>query len=340
MKKENTIKYKEEWVKLYNEGVSIREIGRRYGYAMSTVKSRISDSITKRDKNENDKFHEVWGKLYKEGFTLSQIGDVYGVNKCVVRRVLIKYGYVKNELSRGKYNHLKNDMVKMYQEGYSLREIAKKFNLSNQTILNYIKSVDEEVIRDYSTSLRLYDYNENYFETLTEESAFTIGLLARTSFVIDERCRRLLRMGFAGSKKDVIDCIARNIAFKELKYNYNDKEKFFRPEIFGSKLIDDLILIGIRAKGKDFSRINVSDEYISNFLDGYIYASYKELKNCITIQIVNIVDENEFIKYMESLNITKYMFVDTKTKRMLKILDEDKNKFTHKILDIKLKYNI
>ena len=258
----------------------------------------------------------------------------------VPETVLVKYGHIKNQLSRGKYNHLKDDMVKMYKEGYSLREIAANFNLSNQTVLNYINSVDEEVIRDYSTSLRIHNFNENYFETLTEESAFTVGLMARTAFIINERCRRLLRMGFVASKKDVIDCISRNINYKEIKYNYNEKEKFFRPEIFGSKIIDDLIAIGIRTKGKDYDKINIDEKYISNLLDGYMYSSYKELKNCIAIQIVNIVDESEFVKYIESLNVKKYMFVHTKTKMTLKIFDEDKDKFLHKISEIKVKYKI
>lgn len=340
MRKENTVKYKEEWIKLYNEGLSFREIGRRYGYAMSTVKQRISDSVIKRDKNENDKYHEIWGKLYENGFTLTQIGDVYGVSKCVIRRVLVKYGYINNILNRGKYNDLKEDMVKMYRGGYSLREIAEKFNLSKQTVLNYIKFVDEGVIRDYSSSLRVYNYNEDYFEELTEESAFTLGLLIKTSFIINEKSRRLLRMGFSGGKKDVIDCIARNINFKEIKYNYNEKEKFFRPEIFGSKIIDNLSVIGVRTKGQDYNKVNIPEKYISNFLDGYIYACYKELKNCIAIQIVDLIEEEEFSKYMESLNIYKYLFVDKKTKKMLNINNEDKDKFLQKISDIKLRYEI
>lgn len=76
----------------------------------------------------------------------------------------------------------RNTLLNDYALGYSQKKIAKKMNVSEDTIRKWMK---EENI---PTRKRKYSLNENYFEEImNEEQAYWLGFLAADGYISEKR---------------------------------------------------------------------------------------------------------------------------------------------------------
>lgn len=339
--KNSTEIYKEEWIKLYNEGMSYREIGNMYGYAMSSVKNRISDFVVKRDKFANDKYADIWGELNGKGYTTSQIAEVYGVSKHVVYRVLKKFGYVSSSLSKGKYKHLQGDMVRLYKEGKSLKEIADLFNLSKQTVLEYIKADNQNIIRSYSESIRRYSIDDEYFDNIDSKKAFVLGLMIKTSFLVNKTGRYSLKMGFPKKKEDIVKYIFAQMNYENTNYNYNEKEDFYRPEIGCLKLTQQMKTIGFREANHEYTVLNIDKKYKNDFINGYIFTNIVEYKNTINIECIKYCDSIEIKKWLSHIGVTDDLVTMTYGEKFIVVEKErSEKKIFDALKNIEKKYGL
>lgn len=92
----------------------------------------------------DDKYSEIVG-LYKCGFSSNKIAELYGVSKNIIRKILATLGVKLRDPKRIKLNHQEFlELVEDYKSGYSLRELAKRYDCSNTGLKEYLikKGVD------------------------------------------------------------------------------------------------------------------------------------------------------------------------------------------------------
>lgn len=86
-------KFKDEWVALYNQGMSMRAIGGQYGVSAGTVKNVIKyDVESRKNAGKYDAYIEEWISKYRQGSSVQQIAKQYNVAHSTVKMYLLKNG--------------------------------------------------------------------------------------------------------------------------------------------------------------------------------------------------------------------------------------------------------
>lgn len=98
----------------------------------------------------DDKYDEIVG-LYKSGFSVNKIGELYGVDKSVIGRILTTLGVKLKDPKRIKINHQEFlELVRDYETGYSLRELAKRYNCTAVGLKEYLQKKGVDIKKKYS----------------------------------------------------------------------------------------------------------------------------------------------------------------------------------------------
>lgn len=133
MKTKNLRQYKDEFIKLYNEGYSFRKIGEMYGVSKGSVGRYIKEGAELRVKGLTESQRQKAKKLYLEGFTVNAISDKLGSAYSTVKNYLSnEFGIVTN--GNKKYEHLVDNIVKDYENGLNATEISKKYSILDKQL--------------------------------------------------------------------------------------------------------------------------------------------------------------------------------------------------------------
>lgn len=92
----------------------------------------------------DDKYDEIVG-LYKSGFSTNKIAELYKVDKGLIGRILTTLGIKLKDPKKIKINHQEFlELVEDYKTGYSLKELAKRYNCTAVGLKEYLlrKGVD------------------------------------------------------------------------------------------------------------------------------------------------------------------------------------------------------
>lgn len=112
--------------------------------------------------------YDEWEKLYLSGVSTIKIAEQYGTTHSTVRKALLRQGIklrTKQETS-SKYAHLYDDWLKLYNQGWSAREIAEKYNVGKATVT----AVIEKYGSPRSHSEAASKYSQYYHEWLKRYS--------------------------------------------------------------------------------------------------------------------------------------------------------------------------
>lgn len=169
-------------IDLYNNGMNCKEIGRIFhGDGSHICKILRLNGITIRAKgtwitpekeleiinryNNNDRINDILADYKIGGNKLASILRSNGIN------------YTRDELKKKRLSDNRNDIVYMYNNGYSSVDIAHKYRVSHHVILDFLRNCNVEICNPSSAS-RVYPINEHYFDVIdTEEKAYFFGLL-------------------------------------------------------------------------------------------------------------------------------------------------------------------
>ena len=297
-----SLKYKvfyEEWLKLYSEGMSIREIARRYNVAKGTVSHIIRKHAEIRPKDKyKDKAEEVY-KCYLKGATVQDIAYQLDISESVVRRLLIGKG-VTVDSKKLKYAYLADSFIKDYANGMSLREISKKYKVSPQCVSNYLKR-DSQVLRDYSESGLSYDVYNDYFDSLDRKKAFYLGVLFASCSLSEVNTSKIIDMCMSRERKELLASLLKRICTRsEMAIKHTDNGSGYVVRINSVSFYDKLEQIGM---GKHLPYID--EVYKPYFYKGFFYTNTLFFKNHIAIRA-----KEEYmvgiINVLKALGIEKY----------------------------------
>ena len=260
---------KDEFIKEYKDGKSIRQIALKYGVAKGTVSNTLKKYIELRPKSVIDTFSEQELRkiyeMYMQGIYISHIADNYNVSAWKIKKTLKLYFGVDVETNR-RYENLVPFILKDYADGLSLKEIGVKYGISPQCVLSYI-NLEGEKARDYSESVHYGKLDTTYFDNVSSESANTLGVLYATASLYTFNTSRFIHINAKVNQLDNMLMVINRFASKSKdQYSNVDKSTSKVMRVCSLELSEKLKEIGLGSKLPTKSYLK---GYVKEFLDGF-----------------------------------------------------------------------
>lgn len=172
----------------------------------------------------DDKYEEI-STLYLSGFSSNKIATLYKVDKASIVKILKQLGIKIRNNSLNINRQELEELIQDYQNGYSLRELAKRYNCSGPGLKEFLikKGVDlrqkysiledvksqELLIKDYTSStISLKDIQNKYhcsYATLLKVLSINGISKGKYSFKLsDKECLKVIEQFNSGKKiKDI-----------------------------------------------------------------------------------------------------------------------------------------
>lgn len=280
MKAKDLRKYKDEFVKLYKEGYSLRKIAEMYGVTKASVTRYVKEECELRQRGLSEKDKQKAKELYLYGKTVNAIGEILGKPKSTIKSYLSKeFGVVTEGVK--KYEHLANDMIKDYEQGMNATEISKKYGVSRQTVINYVYESHIDT-RDYSQTSRKYSLNEDYFDKLNEENSFILGIIFAKGRLNSTTGTKWLDITVYKDRIDVIETVL-DVLYKDECPKLHAIENNFTVRINSEKLYNTLDSYHIYNKGNKEELVLPNGISEKEFWRGFIYSGISISKRQLSI---------------------------------------------------------
>lgn len=243
--------------------------------------------------------------LYNDGMLQREIAEIYKTSKSSIARVLRSEGII-NKVHISEIDERK--MVDAYQNGMTVKNIAKQFNIGEKRASDILKKYDVKILLSFERSQK-YTLNEQYFDDIdNQDKAYILGFLyadgcnCRNNIIISlqERDKDILnKINFAlGSDRPLrfIDYSNRNDACQN-QYSLSISNKYMSARLESLGMIKNKSLI---LKFPEWLRQDLYPHFIRGYFDGdgYVSKNYYNAKlsivstKCFCEQIQDILYKN------------------------------------------------
>ena len=297
-KSKNVEQYTEDFLRLYNEGKSLRQIAKEFGLTHGTVSRIVSKHQELRQpRGRQQEILEQVYPLYCEGLNGREIANRLGIGTNTVYNYLSLHHGVEfeSEINRPKFEHLKEDFKREYLEGKTLSEIAEKYGASRQTILGYLNRQQVKG-RDLKEANRNHPINDDYFDTLDKKKSRQLGMIYATGVLVyryqTNHLRLNHRQGVEPLYVEAMDGITENV-LERIHYNQKDGIAIF--QLNSQKIFNQLV-------EWDFpNQIPASSELdLDSFWEGYltVNTSFATKRRTLYISFATETLSNAFKEYL------------------------------------------
>lgn len=239
--------------------------------------------------------------LYLQGKKVGEIASIMNIDRHTPSEILRKKGIYKPRKSI-RNTQYDNDIIKLYQEGNSMKAISKILNIGKKKVQNCLLNNNIQ-IKEYS-EYRKHNLNESIFEIIdTEHKAYWLGFMYADGYVNTTGWANQIQLGL--SEKDY-DHLKKFKNFLNCDYDitYKESTKSCHLNINSKKMAQDLTNNGcFQAKSLllKFPTIDqVPEHLIHHFMRGYFDGD-----GCITYnkkqQYIEIVGSHNFLNDYESI---------------------------------------
>jgi len=132
----------EEFVKLWNDGVTVIQIAQRFGCCKQRVSQyaqKYPDECVKRSVGKRMKkgaiIHEEFIRLWNEGVSIKKLAKRFGASGAIIKEYALMHENECPKRSQGKVKYEKFE--KMWNNRVPAAEIAKEFGISLKHVYNY-----------------------------------------------------------------------------------------------------------------------------------------------------------------------------------------------------------
>lgn len=282
-------------VNLYKEGLSGVEIGKMYEVDRRTVIYWINkydkDVIRKKRKFEEEKYELIY-KEFLKGVPFERLSKKYNIPiACIYRHARKHKGFLRNG-TLSKYKDVVDDIVKDYDDNMTIKDIAKKYNICEETIsimLVQVGSKEYSPVREAKNRLV-----KNYFDNLDEHKAYILGILYSTfKFQNDYGKEDKMLVLTASSKYSyLLEEVAKSIYLTTYpKLIANGKSYYLR--IRSTKFLDDL-----RNKFDILGTPKIPRELMKYFVKGFFQYSYEIKEGVVKIKYKNDGVKEFILEYL------------------------------------------
>jgi hypothetical protein len=253
----------------------------------------------------NEQEHQIL--INYKGQSLAKLSKEIGYDTRTIKRVLDKAGIKRSFTTTN--SQVKAQIVKEYVEGKSSIELASKYNIHLQSVLNYVKELGYN-IRSNEINSRKLKYNERYFKNIdTEDKAYWLGFIVADGCVVEtikERAKNpsySLIIQLSIKDKDHLEKFKQSINYNgEIKITNVFTQGAYRDyatiRICNKKLCDDLAKWGV-VPNKTFNTIfpyNIPPNLYRHFIRGY-WDGDGHL--CTSVSQVGCIGSKKFINSLQ-----------------------------------------
>ena len=220
-----------------------------------------------------------------------------------------------------------NNIITLYNNGISLRELEKIVGYSRKTLSKILKE-NNVIIKDNKINSRKYNLNEEYFKKInSKEKAYWLGFMAADGYITSQAKHKTQRFGITLSIKDkehlehFKKCLNSTYDIKEYEGredNYNPNSRFCRLLMTSQKSVDYLKRLGIVENKTMILKFPTEDQvpekyiydYIRGYMDGDGSIAFSN-NNCT----IGFTGQKDFLlKIQEKLGVkAKFTTKDNKT---------------------------
>lgn len=245
---------KDEIIKMIKDGASTSSVAQIYECNPGTIWHALKrwgiSPNKKRSSNYGkvDKRKEEIISLYKDGKSAYQISKEIGIDKTTILRNLKKWGIDTSEKYKGDPDNLlknkKDDVIKMFESGISMRQIAKQLGYSDSSIYRILQDSGINTTPEY------IPVDESFFEKIdNQHKAYILGFWYADGNVTNN----LIRVGITDI--EVLEYIKEQMKFEgEIRFKGRKKSHHkdqYELNITRAKLANDLKKLGcVEAKAK------------------------------------------------------------------------------------------
>ncbi|MCD6318526.1 hypothetical protein J7M02_05615 [Candidatus Aerophobetes bacterium] len=128
---------------LYRQQKSLQKIGDMFGITRERVRQVMEQKGVPRTRRKilEERDMEI-AKKYEDGYSIEQLIQIYQVSKMQVYRALCKY----SSLWKNRFQTRNSQICSDYLKGMLIKEIAKKYNLSESHIRSILQKSGKRVI--------------------------------------------------------------------------------------------------------------------------------------------------------------------------------------------------
>lgn len=172
-----------EWISLYLSGKSTVEIAKAYDTSHKVVWAALKrNNVEMRPAAKFGKVHKEWIDLYVSGWSLGKIADKYGTDAANVLYTLKKHGVERRDIpEHARHEELMPfhaEWAKLYKNGMSANDIAKKYNMDDTTVWRAIQGAGVETRSAGLAHRKYFVKNNSAFDQIdTFEKAYWLGFL-------------------------------------------------------------------------------------------------------------------------------------------------------------------
>lgn len=136
-------KYADEWIELYRNGATYDDISKKYSVDYKTIGKQIAH-VTKQIRAERkqklaDKLVEL---ANNHDLSYKDIGSVIGVSNSNICNLIKENKIPRSVRMKMKYGHA---WARLYNDGYSLKDICDMFKIDRKVVSDAIKELGENV---------------------------------------------------------------------------------------------------------------------------------------------------------------------------------------------------
>ena len=259
--------------------------------------------------NKKEKY-KLAVELFNNGKNVSLISKEINFPLNTLIRWLEKDGLYKSKTIKQISNNDKEQIIKLRNQGLSIKNISNQLNLTEYIINKVVKEfcpnakAIKQVNRSNSDAVK-YELNTNYFNELNPESAYWLG------FIFADGSLQKHRLTIRLASKDIEHlnkfkkCLNfnGNIVEKTNNTNYKNNSSMAYLEINSVELIRSLKkYLPIGKKSDSISIPNIDNELIPHFIrgyfddDGFVVKNRRQIGFCGNMEFINEL-KNQFIKF-------------------------------------------
>ena len=250
--------------------------------------------------------------MYKNGIPSTDITITMGVSVYIILKLLRKNGIQIKKSYREINAILGKKIIRDYNNGKSLMQLAAQFKYDKRTIRKYLKANGIRT-RTHIEVCRKLRYDENFFSKIqTEAQAYFYGLLLSDGYNRNNG----FALSLQAQDREILDAFTKHLGYdgklrfiKRRKENHKDN---FQLQINSTKISSDLSAFGcIRAKSHKTYFPKIPSSLYNHFIRGVFDGD-----GCIftngNAHIFNIVGNRSLIKTIQIVLMDKCILNKTK----------------------------
>lgn len=171
-----------EWMELYNSGESNADIAKKFDVAPKTVWQALKRNGVEMRKSKFGNVHEEWVSRYQAGETMANIAKDYETDAANVLFTLRQKGIETRKtpemIKHGELLQYHAEWAKLYEEGMSANDIARKYDEDDTTVWRAIKASGVETRNAGEVNQKYFAQNDHAFDTIDDAGkAYWLGFL-------------------------------------------------------------------------------------------------------------------------------------------------------------------